>query len=137
MHCFLYAEFDFHPTPDRLVLFVHRFGQSESSNAFVSFQTRHILRLLFFSNAVKSGLKYDGSEESERMEDRLHNLYKLPFVILPLVVLLADYMFAYLSVYSVGALLLGFLLIAFVINRQVDQWIRRGGEILEKVNVSD
>lgn len=45
-----------------------------------------------FSNAVKSGLKYDGSEESERMEDRLHNLYKLPFVLLPLVVLLADYM---------------------------------------------
>lgn len=90
-----------------------------------------------FANACKSELREADSDESEFIEDRMQNIFKLPFTLIPMLVLLVNYIYSFLNLPINLLVLGGMAAIAISINRHVGQYIEKGSGILEKVHVLD
>src|SRR5690606_8726324 len=90
-----------------------------------------------FANACKSKLRTANLDESELIEDKLQNILKLPFTLIPMIVIVLNYIYSFLTIPLSLLVVLLFFLIAYLLNRQIDQYIRKAGDILEKVNVLD
>lgn len=90
-----------------------------------------------FSNSCKAELRNIDSDENELIEDKLHNLYKIPFTILPMILIITDYIFNFMS-YEVLIIIVNiFLIFAWIIDIQIKQYLKKGGDILEEVNILD
>lgn len=90
-----------------------------------------------FANACKSKLRTANLDESELIEDKLQNILKLPFTLIPMIIIVLNYIYSFLTIPLSLLVVLLFFLIAYLLNRQIDQYIRKAGDILEKVNVLD
>ncbi len=71
------------------------------------------------------------------MEDKLQNIFKLPFTLLPMIVIVLNYIYSFLNVYSSVLFISLFIIFAIIINKQISQYLKKAGDILEKVNVLD
>ncbi|SJZ64279.1 hypothetical protein [Garciella nitratireducens] len=90
-----------------------------------------------FANSCKSKLRTSDLDESELIEDKLQNIFKLPFTLAPMIIIVFNYIYSFLNIYI--CLLIIFLLSIFAIfiNKQISQYVKKSGDILEKVNVLD
>lgn len=90
-----------------------------------------------FCNSYKAGNKTGKTDENEFIESKLYNLYKLPFTIIPIVILVANYVTPFLSFYIIFLIFVMYLLIGKIIVIQIKQFITKGAKILEKVHYID
>ena len=90
-----------------------------------------------FANSCNAKLKTSDLDESELVEDKLQNIFKLPFTLLPMIVIVLNYIYSFLNVYSSVLFISLFIIFAIIINKQISQYLKKAGDILEKVNVLD
>lgn len=106
---------------------MHKFNAKHAS--FASF--------FVFSNRCKAGLELRESDEDTSIEEKLYSLYKSVFTILPMGLLVSDYIFSFMSYVGFTVILFIFIGFAWGINIQLNQYIQKGGEVLEKINIVD
>lgn len=90
-----------------------------------------------FANSCKSKLRTPDLDESELVEDKLQNVFKLPFTLMPMIVIVMNYIYCFLNVYSSLLSIILFIITAIMINKQIRQYLKKAGDVLEKVNVLD
>lgn len=90
-----------------------------------------------FCNSYKAGNKNGKTDENEFVESRLYNLYKLPFTIIPMAILVINYVIPFLSFSATFLILIFYLLIGKIITIQISEFITKGAKILEKVHYID
>lgn len=90
-----------------------------------------------FANSCKSKLRTSDLDESELVEDKLQNIFKLPFTLVPMVVIVLNYIYSFLNIYICLLFLFSLFIFAIFINKQISQYVKKAGDILEKVNVLD
>lgn len=90
-----------------------------------------------FANTCKNALRTSDSDESESIAVRLYVILRLPFILIPMIVIVLDYIYSFLSIYSSLAIILSLFILAYWVNLQIEQYIKKAGDILEKVNVPD
>lgn len=89
-----------------------------------------------FSNDIKKNVIISESDEDEFLEEKLQNLFKLPFTLIPMIILIVDYIYSFINFYNLLIILFLFLVLAIIINSQIISFIRNAGESLEKNNIS-
>lgn len=94
-------------------------------------------RFFTFANSCKSKLRTSDLDESELVEDKLQNIFKLPFTLIPMIIITLNYIYSFLNVYSTLLPICLFIITAVIINKQISQYLKKAGDILEKVNVLD
>ena len=90
-----------------------------------------------FANSCKSKLRTSDLDESELVEDKLQNIFKLPFTLIPMIVIVLNYVYSFLNIYISLLFIFLFIITAIIINKQISQYLKKAGDILEKVNVLD
>lgn len=94
-------------------------------------------RFLNFAISYQLSTSLDNSEESSVIDEKMQNLFKLPFTIIPMLILIIEYISEFLNIYYILLLVLIFMIIGCFIDKQMDATIKKGGNILERINVID
>jgi hypothetical protein len=92
---------------------------------------------LILAKACESSVQIAQLSESIHLEDRLQNILRMPFVMLPMFTLIGEYVYGFLNLY----LCIGIVGILFLYAIGIRKWmfhlIRQASERLEKVHIPD
>ncbi|WP_295884278.1 hypothetical protein [uncultured Anaerococcus sp.] len=94
-------------------------------------------RFLNFAISSQLDTSLDNSEESSFIDEKMQNLFKLPFTIIPMLILIIEYISEFLNIYYLLFLVVIFIITGSLIDKQMDATITKGGNILERINVID
>lgn len=90
-----------------------------------------------FASTCNSKIQLPTSDEGNFVEDKIQNMYKLPFVIIPMAILVANYIYSFVTINVLLIIVALFGTLMFIIDKQIDQYIQKAGDILEKINIPD
>lgn len=90
-----------------------------------------------FSNSCKAGVTVIENDENEFLESKLHNLYKLPFTIIPMILLGLEYIYRYLNIPILLGIFMAMYVLIKIIKKTLFQYITKGGGTLEKISIRD